>query len=285
MKNNILSLGIGLCLMLALSVSASATEYTFNGVENKEFYHSTSYATKYGSAYNYGGINVTDYESPELPYGVLSNTSVGAMERLRVLESNSYVSLTPITGGGALSGSGGSVIVPGIGEVYDTTAASTAPDTTSNPLSIKQTDYPLVYQKTAFTSVSGMRRSDGSIGTIKIPSLKINMKVWEGETSESMSKGVAHYSSTSGWDGNIGLCSHNRGSAYSIGAIKDLKRGDTITYSTVYGTRTYSVSYVGTISNTDWSYLEATADNRITITTCLANQPSMRVVVQATEIR
>ena len=55
--------------------------------------------------------------------------------------------------------------------------------------------------------------------------------------------------------------------------------------STVYGTRSYSVSYVGTISNTDWSYLPATADNRITITTYLANQPSVRVVVQATEIK
>ena len=203
---------------------------------------------------------------------------------MRILESNGYVSLTPITGG-VQSGNGGSVMIPGIGEVYDPTAPSIIAGTISNPLTIKQADYPLIYQKTAFTSVSGMKRSDGSIGTIKIPAVKINMKVWEGETNESMSKGVAHYSSTSGWDGNIGLCSHNRGSAYSIGAIKDLKLGDTITYTTVYGTRSYSVSYVGTISNTDWSYLQATADNRITITTCLANQPSVRVVVQATEIR
>lgn len=37
MKKNILSLGLGLCLMLALSVSTSAAEYTFEGVENKEF--------------------------------------------------------------------------------------------------------------------------------------------------------------------------------------------------------------------------------------------------------
>ena len=284
MKKNILSLGLGLCLTLALSISASAAEYTFEGVENKEFYHSTSYSAMYGSNYNYGGINVSDYARSELPYGVLSNTSVGAMERVRILESNGYVSLTPITGG-VQSGNGGSVMIPGIGEVYDPAAPSIVAGTISNPLTIKQTDYPLIYQKTAFTSVSGMKRSDGSIGTIKIPAVKINMKVWEGETNESMSKGVAHYSSTSSWDGNIGLCSHNRGSAYSIGAIKDLKLGDTITYTTVYGTRSYSVSYVGTISNTDWSYLQATADNRITITTCLANQPSVRVVVQATEIK
>ena len=67
-------------------------------------------------------------------------------------------------------------------------------------------------------------------------------------------------------------------------SIKDLEIGDTITYTTIFGTRTYHVSFVGTISNTDWSYLQATADNRITLTTCLANQPSKRVCVQAVEV-
>ena len=39
------------------------------------------------------------------------------------------------------------------------------------------------------------------------------------------------------------------------------------------------------ISNTDWSYLQSTADNRITLTTCLADHPESRVVVQAVEVR
>ena len=77
---------------------------------------------------------------------------------------------------------------------------------------------------------------------------------------------------------------HNRGSKYVIGSIKDLKVGDTIQYETSSGTRTYSVSYVGTIEWTDWSYLNATRDNRITIITCLADQPTKRVCVQATEV-
>lgn len=42
---------------------------------------------------------------------------------------------------------------------------------------------------------------------------------------------------------------------------------------------------VKTISNTDWSYLQATADNRVTITTCLANHPESRVMVQAVEVK
>jgi LPXTG-site transpeptidase (sortase) family protein len=129
-----------------------------------------------------------------------------------------------------------------------------------------------------------MERKDGSIGTLKIPSLDINMNVWEGETNESMKKGLGHYSSTSAWDGNIGVCGHNRGTKYTIGSIKDLEIGDTITYTTIYGTRTYEVVLVKTISNSDWSYLQATADNRITLTTCLANQPEKRICVQAVQI-
>ena len=136
----------------------------------------------------------------------------------------------------------------------------------------------------AYASVDGMERRDGSIGTLKIPSLNINMKVWEGETNTSMAKGLGHYSSTSGWDGNVGICGHNRGAKYNIGRIRNLEIGDTITYSTVYGTRTYAVILVKTISDSDWSYLQATADNRITITTCLADRPSKRVCVQAVEV-
>ena len=99
-----------------------------------------------------------------------------------------------------------------------------------------------------------------------------------------MKKGLGHYSSTSAWDGNIGVCGHNRGSKYVIGSIKDLQQGDTITYTTKLGTRTYQVATVETIDNNDWSYLQATMDNRLTITTCLADHPESRICVQAVEV-
>jgi LPXTG-site transpeptidase (sortase) family protein len=164
--------------------------------------------------------------------------------------------------------------------VYETptTALPVAPAV--NDESVKPYDYQLA----AYTSIQGMERADGSIGTVRIPSLGIDMKVWEGETNASMAKGLGHYSSTSAWDGNVCVCGHNRGASYVIGSIKDLEIGDTVTYTTIYGTRTYAVSYVGVISYTDWSHLQATADNRITLTTCLANQPSSRVCVQAVEV-
>lgn len=249
-------LALTLMTMAALSVNVFAMEYSIETEENTEYYPSTSYEVMYGAAYNYGGSNLVDYQIPELPYGVSSTTQIGIMEKgyLHGLQQNAGTSIS-----GEYGISGG---------LYDFPAAA-APPVLSVP---------------AYTGVDGMERKDGSIGTLKIPSLNINMKVWEGETRASMAKGLGHYSSTSGWDGNIGICGHNRGAKYNIGSIRNLEIGDNITYSTVYGTRTYAVILVKTISDSDWSYLQATADNRITITTCLANQPSKRVCVQAEEV-
>lgn len=241
------------CLTLSLGICAEALEYNFDGVEDTEYYPSTSYESLYGV--NYGASNATDYQWPALPYGVSSNTSVGCMEKVRFP--------------GLVGSIGGSGIESNI----------------TNPIQQEPQIPSTSYQPSAYTSVDGMERKDGSIGTLKIPSLNINMKVWEGETNTSMAKGLGHYSSTSGWDGNIGVCGHNRGAKYTIGNIKNLKDGDTITYTTVYGTRTYEVVTVETIASSDWSYLQATSDNRITITTCLANQPSKRVCVQAVEVK
>ena len=250
-------LALTIITMAALSVSAFAIEYSIETEENTEYYPSTSYEVIYGAAYNYGGSNLVDYQIPELPYGVSSTTQIGIMEKehLPSLQQNA---------GACISGDYGLS-----GGLYDVPSGSISSIKPSVP---------------AYTSVDGMERKDGSIGTLKIPSLNINMKVWEGETNASMAKGLGHYSSTSGWDGNVGICGHNRGAKYNIGSIRNLEIGDTLTYSTVYGTRTYAVILVKTISDSDWSYLQATADNRITITTCLANQPSKRVCVQAEEV-
>lgn len=245
--------GFTLTAAMALSLAANVCA--------AEFYPATSYEDTYGTQYNYGGPNLVDYQTPALEYGMITATQTGVMEKgyHPSLQTNIQTSAN----GGYGIGNGGPAII-------------------NTPVNVG--NYP-VYEQPAFTSVDGMTRTDGSIGTVKIATLGINMKVWEGETNTSMAKGLGHYSSTSAWDGNVGVCGHNRGARYTIGGIKDLKIGDTITYTTVYGTRTYAVSFVGTIDNTDWSYLQATTDNRITLTTCLANHPESRVCVQATEIK
>ena len=134
------------------------------------------------------------------------------------------------------------------------------------------------------TPISALTRPDGSIGTVYIPSIGISVKAFEGATDESMAKGIGHFAETSAWNGNPTFCGHNRGAKYAIGKVADLKIGDTITYTTDLGTRRYEVVFNGRISSTDWSYTSQTSDNRITLITCVANQPSVRVCVQAKEV-
>ena len=110
------------------------------------------------------------------------------------------------------------------------------------------------------------------------------MKVYEDESLESLAKGAGHFKSTSCWDGNIGLAGHNRGVANHFGQIHTLEEGDTISYTTKLGKRTYEVFYVGKILETDFSRLGRSSENMITLITCVRNQPELRWCVQAREV-
>ena len=263
---NLLGLALAVGAAMSLTVPAFASDYSFTTAAPQDYYGSTSYEDVYGSQYNYGGRNTVDYDVPELEYGRPSTTQTGVMER--TILPGLQGTVVGDSGSYGIGGGGGGPLT----ELVIDGSDGSGPVTTTPPI-----------QQPGYTSVSGMAYKDGSIGTVKIPKLGISVKVWEGETTASMAKGLGHYSSTSGWLGNVGVCGHNRGARYNIGAIKDLKPGDIITYTTIYGTRTYQVTMVKTIANNDWSYLQGTVDNRITLTTCLANQPAKRICVQAVE--
>lgn len=65
--------------------------------------------------------------------------------------------------------------------------------------------------------------------------------------------------------------------------VKDLNLGDEIIYKTPYGEKTYQVVLSTIIDETDWSYLQETEINTITLITCVSNQPTKRLCVQAIE--
>ena len=140
------------------------------------------------------------------------------------------------------------------------------------------------YSSSKFTLPDGLYYSDGSLGTLRIPSLDLKVKVYEDEGLESLAKGAGHFKSTSCWDGNIGLAGHNRGVANHFGQIHTLEDGDTISYTTKLGKRTYEVFYVGKILETDFSRLGRSSENMITLITCVRNQPELRWCVQAREV-
>lgn len=258
--------GLILAAMLcALPMTAQAADYEFVTDGTPEYYGSTSYEDVYGSQYNYGGPNIVDYQVPELEYGVLSTTQTGVMEKALLPGLQATVATADGSGSYEISSGGGSVILPGI-----ETGGIQTPTLPAFPQYTELTDDFLL--------------SNGAIGKVSIPASGVkNYYLWEGATTSSMNKGLGHFTSTSVWDGNVGLCGHNRGAKYVIGAIKNLEEGDTITYTTSAGTRTYEVETVRKIASNDWSYLEPTADNRITLITCVAGDYSVRWCVQAVE--
>ena len=128
-----------------------------------------------------------------------------------------------------------------------------------------------------------MYYADGSIGSLHISRTGKTIKVYEGE--ESLSKGAGHFTMTSAWDGNVALCGHNRGSNAYFAFVKDLKIGDTITYTTLYGSRVYEVFSREQISELDYAKLGWSASNMLTLITCVENTPELRWAAQLREVK
>lgn len=121
---------------------------------------------------------------------------------------------------------------------------------------------------------------------IIIPEISLEAEISEGTSKEIMDKFVGHFEETTKISGNVGLAAHNRGYAVNYFAnIKQLKENDKIIYQYNGEQKTYSVIENKIIKDTDWSLLENTKDNRITLITCVENEPEYRRCVQAKETK
>jgi len=119
---------------------------------------------------------------------------------------------------------------------------------------------------------------------IRIPAINLEAPIGEDTTKETMDKYVGHFVETSVWEGNVGLAGHNRRCIVNyFERLKELRKGDTIEYETQYGKREYEVDVITIIEDTDWSYLENTEDNKITLITCVEDMPNLRRVIQGRE--
>lgn len=128
-------------------------------------------------------------------------------------------------------------------------------------------------------------RYDDEIGTLTIPDILLdNAPIRESVELSTLSETIGHFPSTSIYEGNVGLASHNSGSQGDFFKnLKKIKIGSEIFYQTNYGTKRYVVTTKEIISEEDWSYLQETEDNRITLITCVAGQKDKRLCVQAIE--
>ena len=124
-----------------------------------------------------------------------------------------------------------------------------------------------------------------NIWRIEIPKIGLIAPIKAGTTQEILAEAVGHFNESQKWDGNVALAGHNRGyNCNFFQNIKKLKKGDKIIYYTKNGKREYIVETNKIIHQTDWSYIENTKDNRITLITCVENMYEYRRCIQAKEI-
>ncbi len=119
---------------------------------------------------------------------------------------------------------------------------------------------------------------------IEIPAISLIAPISDGTTETTLNSYVGHFELTPKTEGNIGLAAHNRG--YPINYFENLKKlngGEEIVYTYKELKKTYIVDKNIKISDTDWSYLENSNENKITLITCIENEPSSRRCIQATE--
>ena len=247
-------------LAAVLSQSAWAADYTFYGPEQGLFARPTSDDTIYVDRPK---INVDRSKNTALippAFGSATSYLPGSGTALNP-------NLTP-GGSGIVSGGGTSNVV-----TPPTISGNTNTGNTGNPGS-------------SFTLVTpDLYYAGGYIGSLKIPSIGVDVKIYQGTDDAALRYGVGHFENTSIWEGNVAIAGHNRGVNSYFGEIHTLKPGATIQLTTKIGTRQYQVDGVAKIAATDVSVLSDRQSDIITLITCVRDQPEYRWCVQAKLVR
>ena len=252
MKKYILSLAAVCCMLAAFSMPASALEYTIDAPDAGLLGRPTSDDTIYVTTDEPVNTNRSK-DAAYIPpvFGSPTSYTLNTGERLTP-------NLVGSSSAGTVSGTGGVTELPSNGAEGGS------------------------YQPIGYTAVtSDLYYNGGYLATLKIPTLGLSVKVYQGTDSDALRKGAGHFASTSIWDGNVAIAGHNRGVNNHFGKIHTLDIGDTIKLTTKLGTRTYEVYAVYKVSVDNMSVLNDSSENIITLVTCVRDQPAYRWCVQA----
>ena len=254
----IITLCLSLCLTAALAAPAYALEYSIAPPKDFDFGGDTSIEvihTADGGAMRNEDVS----KNAALIPPVFGSESMNALHTGEYLTPNLAPRTLP-TAGAVISGSG-DVVTPG----------STVSGGNYQPSML-------------FTDVtSELYYKNGSLGRLDIPALDLSVRIYQGTDSRTLAKGIGHFKDTSIWEGNVCLAAHNRGANSYFGQIHTLNIGDKITLTTKLGTRTYQVTDVSKVSETDCSGLADSGENMLTLYTCVRNQRDQRWCVTAVE--
>lgn len=255
----IITLCLSLCLTAALAAPAYALEYSIAPPKDFDFGGDTSIEVIHTAD---GGA----MRNEDVSKNAALIPPIFGSESMNALHTGEY--LTPNLAPGGIPASG-SVIGGGASGVV--TPGSTMSGGNYQP-------------SVLFTDVtSDLYYKIGSLGRLEIPTLGLSVRIYQGTDSKTLVKGIGHFEDTSIWEGNVCLAAHNRGANSYFGQIHTLDIGDKITLTTKLGTRTYQVTDVSKVSETDRSGLADSGENMLTLYTCVRNQRDQRWCVTAVE--
>ena len=255
----IITLCLSLCMTAALAAPAHALEYSIDSPDDYDFGKDTSIEVIHTAD---GGA----MRNEDVSKNAALIPPIFGSESMNALHTGEY--LTPNLAPGGIPASG-SVIGGGASGVVTPGSAVSGGN----------------YQPSVlFTEVtSDLYYKNGSLGKIEIPALGLSVRIYQGTDSKTLAKGVGHFEDTSMWEGNVCLAAHNRGANSYFGQIHTLNIGDKITLTTKLGTRTYQVTDIFKVSETDRGGLADSGENMLTLYTCVRNQRDQRWCVTAVE--
>ena len=269
MKKKLSALFYVLCLTVALAVPAAAYSYDIAAPGDPEYGMPTSVEPIF-TADRGERPNMDVSKNAALIPPAFGSESMNALHTGEYLTPNLAPGGIPASGA-VIGGSAATVVTPG------SASGVVTPGSTVNGGG---------YQSAVlFTEVtSDLYYKNGSLGRLEIPTLDLNVRIYQGTDSKTLAKGVGHFEDTSIWNGNVCLAAHNRGANSYFGQIHTLDIGDKITLTTKLGTRTYKVTDVFKVSETDRSGLADSGENMLTLYTCVRNQRDQRWCVTAAEV-
>ena len=116
---------------------------------------------------------------------------------------------------------------------------------------------------------------------IEIPKINLKAEIKDGTDQENLNKNIGHFIESGYINGNICLAAHNRG--YKVNYfqnLKQLEKGDKIIYKYKDIELVYIVDTKKIIKDTDIQVIKPTKENKITLITCVENQPEYRRCIQ-----
>ena len=226
--------------------------------------------------------------------GALPVSAATRSQNAAVFEAEEYAFYYPASDAEFLHDGHGNFTVSGLtggaisSDDFFTTVIT--PETGSGGLAMDSSGYPVAPSSWQGASSSGSAAGstmftvpEGTqLGTLTIRGRSI--RVYEGTTDSNLLKGAGHFPGTSAWDGNVCLCGHNRGANAWFSDLIRLTPGEQITYQTPLGVRTYQVTGTRIVSVNDLSPLTGSVENQLTLVTCVANQPDVRLIVTAKQV-